>query len=147
MPKLRQIACSIEWGNTKTAFTEHGTTYGDGIVETYVTIPDQPQPFAISVTSRGFIAEGLAIFVFIDGKYHCNRNRVGLKPYKKGQARDETEINLRLRQKEDLIGTSQYKEHGMYLGRPWRFDKHNLGERHSIFLMIAYSHLRSPDSR
>jgi hypothetical protein len=121
MPILKQLRCELEWANTKTPFPEHNTTYGDGLVETYILIPDKPQPFAIHLTSSKYITEGLAMLVFMDGDYQCNRNRLNLQPSKPGAPRNMTEIDLRVRQKEKPLGG------GTYLGREWRFDKHNIG--------------------
>ena len=122
MPTLRQLRCEVEWGNTQTPFPEYGTTYGDGIVETYIPIPDHPQPFAIRLRSTKYIAEGLAMLIFMDGDYQCNRNRLGLQRPSPGVPQNMTEIDLRVRQRERALGN------GNYLGRGWRFDKHNIGE-------------------
>jgi hypothetical protein len=122
MPTLKQLRCEIEWGNTKTPFPEYATTYGDGVVETYIAIPEHPQSFAVHLTSKHYIAEGLAMLIFMDGDYHCNRNRLNLKPPQPGLLRHMTEIDLRVRQKEKPLGD------GTYLGRGWRFDKHNIRE-------------------
>ena len=122
MPTLRQLICQIEWADTAAAFQEYGTVYGDGLVETYIAVPNIPQPFTISVMSRGYIAEGLAVLIYIDGEYQCNRNRLGLKPPRRGQSRDESEIVFRLRQKEKAIGD------GTFIGRDWRFDSHNMSK-------------------
>lgn len=122
MPPLKQLKCEIEWGNTKVPFPEYGTTYGDGIVETYIAIPDHPQPFALHLTSKSYIAEGLAMMVFVDGDYQCNRNRLDLKRPKPGMSQKLTEVEFRLRQKEKPFGD------GSYLGRGWRFDRHNIGQ-------------------
>jgi hypothetical protein len=122
MPTLKQLRCEIEWGTTGNAFPEYGTTYGDGVVETYIAIPEHPQPFAVRLRSRSYIAEGLAMLVFMDGDYQCNRNRLGLKLSKHGLHPRMTEIDIRVRQREKALGG------GSYLGREWRFDKHNIGE-------------------
>ena len=121
MPTLKQLTCEIEWGNQKTPFPEYGTTYGDGVVETYIAIPDHAQPFAVHLTSKGYVAEGLAMMVFMDGEYQCNRNRLSLKPPEPEVSPRMTNIELRVRQKEKPLGR------GTYLGRGWRFDKHNVG--------------------
>ena len=121
MPTLRQLSCSIEWGNTGVPFTEYGTRYGDRVVETWIAVPDKPQPFAIHIKSKGFIADGLAVIVFIDGQYHCNRNRTNLRPCKGNTRSQATEIDFIMRQKEKSIGD------GSYLGRDWRFDSANIG--------------------
>ena len=122
MPTLRQLKCEIEWGNTGQPFAEYGTTYGDGVVETYIAIPELPQSFAARLRSRGYIAEGLAMLVFMDGDYQCNRNRLNLKHPKPELPPLMTEIDIRVRQREKALGG------GSYLGREWRFDKHNIGE-------------------
>ena len=119
MPSLRQLDCQIEWGNTSNPFEEYGTAYGDGVVETYIVIPTSPQTFSIRITSRGYISEGLAVLVFMDGEYQCNRNRLRLKPRKNGLPKSATEIDFRLRQKEKPVGD------GSFIGREWRFDTHN----------------------
>ena len=121
MPRLRQITCQVEWPEPGLKFEEYGTVYGDGLVETFIAVPDRPQPFSIHLTSKGYIAEGLAMLVYMDGEYQCNRNRLHLKPPKKGQARDQTNVDFRLRQKEKTIGG------GSFIGRDWRFDSHNIG--------------------
>ena len=100
---------------------EYGTRYGDRVVESWIAIPDKPQPFAIHIKSKGFIAEGLAVLVFADGQYHCNRNRTNLKPGKGKSRSQATEIDFIMRQKEKLIGD------GRYIGRDWRFDSANIG--------------------
>ncbi|ERF68597.1 hypothetical protein EPUS_04695 [Endocarpon pusillum Z07020] len=120
MPTLRQLRCEVEWGNTQTPFPEYGTTYGDGVVETYIAIPEHPQPFAVRLRSRKYIAEGLAMLIFMDGDYQCNRNRLGLQRPNPGVPQNMTEIDLRVRQRERALG------YGHYLGREWRFDKHNI---------------------
>lgn len=127
MPKLRNLTCSIKWADTGTAFQEYGTCYGDGVVETYIVVPDRPQPFTIHVTSQRFIHEGLAVLVFVDGHYQTNRIRVNLVPAKKGVPRERSELDLTIRQKEKPLGD------GMYMGRAWRFDDHNIGMTTSQF--------------
>ena len=122
MPSLRQLECQIEWANTGTAFEECGTAYGDGVVETYIVIPSSPQTFSIRVTSKGYIYDGLAVLVFMDGEYQCNRNRLNLKPRKKGLPKSVTEIDFRVRQKEKPVGD------GSFIGREWRFDTHNASQ-------------------
>lgn len=108
--------------------------YGDGVVESFICVPSNaPKNFAIHLRSKGFIYEGLAVVVYVDGQYHLNRNRVNLVPPEslfKGQANEaksgsaptkRTEVEFLLRQKEKSHGD------GLYMGRSWRFDDHNLG--------------------
>ena len=131
MPSLKQLSCTIQWADTGAPFPEYATVYGDGVVETYIVVPSAPQPFSIRLTSKGYISEGLAIVVFIDGNYHCNRNRLSLLPHKKGMALNHTEIDIVLRQKEKSMGE------GVYMGREWRFDKHNIGAK-TLVLKTLY---------
>jgi hypothetical protein len=121
MPKLKNLSCQVQWAKTGVPFTEHALVYGDGVAECYITVPKHPQPFRIQLKSTAFIHEGLAAFVYIDGKYQSNRNRVNLLAPKKGRPSDRTEINFILRQKEQPLGDE------LYLGREWRFDDHNIG--------------------
>lgn len=122
MPSLGELECQIEEANTGHPFEEHGTLYGDGVVETYIVIPTSPQNFSVRLRSKGYISEGLAALVFMDGEYQCNRNRLNLKPPKRGFPRSATEINFRMRQKEKPVGD------GSFIGRDWRFDTHNQSE-------------------
>lgn len=120
MPTLKDLVCHVQWADTNSAFPEYGTIYGDGLVETFIAIPNHPQAFTVRLTSRKFIFEGLAMIVFIDGNYQCNRNRVNLQPPKKGLPRNRTEIDFTVRQKEKPLGD------GTYMGRDWRFDDYNV---------------------
>ncbi|KAK5944320.1 hypothetical protein PMZ80_003601 [Knufia obscura] len=120
MPQLKQLSCCIQWSDTNAPFHEYGTVYGDGVVETFIIVPNKPQCFCIRLTSRGFISEGLSMIVFIDGNYQCNRTRVNLCPPKEGIPANRTEIDFLLRQKEKAHGD------GIYMGREWRFDNHNV---------------------
>lgn len=129
MPPLRQLICQVEWPGTGLKFEEYGVVYGDGIVESYIAVPDKPQPFTLHLWSKAYIAEGLAMLVYIDGEYQCNRNRLNLRSEKKGQSKDQTIVNFRLRQKEKTIGD------GTFIGRDWRFDCHNTGT------VIFHSHV------
>ncbi|KAK7542823.1 uncharacterized protein J3D65DRAFT_230369 [Phyllosticta citribraziliensis] len=123
MPKLKQIECSIALPPYHKLLDEIRPGYTDGCVETFVAIPDEPSAFNIHVTSEGFIAPGLAVFVFIDGVYQCMRFRADLieehPPYTR---REDTEIDFLFRQKEEKIQGERF------LGREWRFDKLNIGE-------------------
>lgn len=123
MPQLKQLSCCLQWADTGAPFQEHGTVYGDGVVESFIIVPNKPQGFSIRLTSRGFICEGLVMIVFIDGNYQCNRTRVNLLPPANDRPVKRTEIDFLLRQKEKSQGD------GIYLGREWRFDNHNIGER------------------
>lgn len=137
MPQLKQLSCCIQWSDTNAPFQEHGTVYGDGVVETFIVVPNKPQGFCVRLTSRGFISEGLSMVVFIDGNYQCNRTRVNLRPPKKNLSADRTEVDFLLRQKEKAYGD------GIYMGREWRFDNHNIGENASWQYEIPQAHKSS----
>lgn len=140
MPSLKQLTCTIQWGPTNIPFTEYGKMYGDGVVESFICVPSNtPQSFAVHLCSKGFIYDGLAMVVFIDGQYHVNRNRTNLIPPESlpnDRARDadsaaairrRTEVEFLVRQKEKSHGD------GLYMGRSWRFDNHNIGESGVVF--------------
>nr|POF26100.1 hypothetical protein CFP56_22248 [Quercus suber] len=114
MPVLKQIWCSVILSNG-TPLTEYATKYKDGIVETYIAVPDTPQSFFVRVTSEGFLAEGLGAFIYIDGKYQANRNRVDLKHPAYGVPSSSYEIDFRFRQKEEMNGPESF------VGRAWTF--------------------------
>ncbi|EFE34654.1 uncharacterized protein ARB_06417 [Trichophyton benhamiae CBS 112371] len=75
MPTLKQLTCHIEWANCSIPFKEYGVTYRDGSVECLIPVQPASTPFSIRLTSSGYIAPGLAMFVYMDGVYQCNRNR------------------------------------------------------------------------
>ncbi|EXJ77090.1 hypothetical protein A1O3_10248 [Capronia epimyces CBS 606.96] len=120
MPALKDLVCQVLWAETGSSFPEYGTQYGDGILETYIAVPDHPQAFCIRLASRKFIYEGLAMVVFIDGEYQCNRNRVNLQPWKKDTSPSKSVVEFVVRQKEKPMGD------GTYMGREWRFDDYNI---------------------
>lgn len=61
------------------------------------------------------------MLVFIDGVYQCNRNRKGLITPDGTLTPDFYEVDFRVRQKEERVGT------GKFIGRPWRFESLNIG--------------------
>jgi len=98
MPALKQLTCHVE-GPGNIALPEYETEYRDGLVESWI-IPTPPEvPFTIHLSSKGYIAPGLAMFVYMDGVYQCNRNRTGLV-YSSKSLHDK-EIDFRVRQKEE----------------------------------------------
>lgn len=131
MPQLKQLSCCIQWADTNAAFQEYGTVYGDGVVETFIVVPNKPQGFCVRLKSRGFIYSGLAMIVFMDGNYQCNRSRVNLLPPKKDQPMNRTEVDFLLRQREKSQGD------GVYMGREWRFDDHNIGNVFCIECVVV----------
>ncbi|KAL1960740.1 hypothetical protein VTO42DRAFT_6570 [Malbranchea cinnamomea] len=153
MPTLKQLTCHVEHGYSTVPLKEYGTAYSDGCVETYIAIPSNPAniptPFSIHLTSDGYIAPGLAMFVFIDGVYQCNRHRDDLvwdvkkeKEFKekekeiivrgkgkKVKEKDKERERERRKQKRarDIDFVVRQKEErskdGTWVGRPWRFEE------------------------
>lgn len=131
MPSLKDLSCSIELGQSQQKLQEHGKEYGDGHVETFVAVPTEATPFAVRLTSSAYIAEGLAMYVFIDGIYQCNRNRQGLKNLRNsGKPLDsQTLVDFTVRQKEHKL------KNGDIIAREWKFEKLNISKifEHSHF--------------
>ncbi|RMZ03216.1 hypothetical protein D0860_06907 [Hortaea werneckii] len=119
MPKLKQLVCSIELGQSRTPLQEYGARYSDGAVESFVAVPDTKIPFCIRLKSEGYIAPGLAAFVFMDGQYQCNRNKLQLRMPDDGVPESEYEIDFCLRQKEEKTAN------GTFVGRQWSFAELN----------------------
>ncbi|OJD14495.1 hypothetical protein ACJ73_09077 [Blastomyces percursus] len=122
MPILKQLFCQIEWAGSNVPFKEYGITYGDGFVECYIANPNSSTPFSINLRSSGYIAPGLAMFVFIDGVYQCNRNRDDLRPMSGSPEtiRKFRDVSFRVRQREEQLPD------GSWIGRPWRFERFQL---------------------
>ena len=121
MPKLKHLFCSIEHADSNIPFREYGTSYGDGFVQTYIVAPPTPVPFTLYLSSTGYIAPGLAMFVFMDGVYQCNRNIDGLVPPREATDMRQTKVEFRLRQKEHMVNNDTW------IGREWRFEEFNIG--------------------
>ncbi|KAK0271925.1 hypothetical protein LTR35_009373 [Friedmanniomyces endolithicus] len=119
MPTLKQINCSIELGSSNAKLKEYGARYSDGAVETFIAVPDTKMPFYIHLETKGYIAPGLAAFVFMDGQYQCNRNRLGLKLPVAGVDSSQYEIDFYMRQKEEKGAD------GRFVGREWTFAQLN----------------------
>lgn len=132
MPTLKQLTCHIEWANCSIPFKEYGVTYRDGSVECFIPVQPASTPFSIRVTSSGYIAPGLAMFVYMDGVYQCNRNRVDLI-MKKGSCKAKTktkDVNFCVRQKEERLAD------GSWIGRPWRFEPLQRGKQYLIICFL-----------
>lgn len=125
MPTLKQLTCTIKWANSQAALKEYNTAYSDGFVQTYVAIPPVSTNFIVHLKSNGYIAPGLAMFVYMDGEYQCNRNRRNLKLPDGKMSPKYTEVDFRVRQKEDKLAD------GSYIGKEWRFEKLNIGNSSS----------------
>ena len=115
MPKLKQITCSIELGQSRTKLREYGARYSDGAVETFIAVPETHVPFCVRVQSDGYIAPGLAVFVFMDGQYQCNRNKLKLSIPTDNMPKNQYEVDFCLRQKEEKTAS------GTFVGRDWSF--------------------------
>lgn len=136
MPTLKQLTCNVEWELSQTPLQEFQTTYSDGYVETYLAVPELPTPFSIHLQSNGYIAPGLSIFVYIDGVYQCNRNRQNLKIPDENTTKKQTEVNFRVRQRE------QMSENGTFYGKPWKFERVNirtLTTSQPVILLMPFS--------
>lgn len=122
MPTLKNLACCVEWSGSNLPLEEYQTTFADGYVETYVAVPSAPSPFSIHLRSDGYIAPGLAMFVFMDGVYQCNRNRHNLVEPGANTKRRQTEVDFRVRQKEERLWDGKFR------GKQWAFEKVNIGK-------------------
>lgn len=123
MPKLKQLICSVELFPSTTKLKEYGTKYTDGSVETFIAVPRDPTRFAITLTQDGYIAPGIAMFVFMDGVYQCNRNRRDLKLPGDGVPLNQTQVDFRVHQKEDVM-----KDTGKFVARDWTFEELDTGK-------------------
>ncbi|KAF2146531.1 uncharacterized protein K452DRAFT_67012 [Aplosporella prunicola CBS 121167] len=119
MPTLKQITCHIELSPSNASLREYDCTYDDGFVDALVAIPDEPAAFCVHLKSSGYIAPGLAMFVFKDGVYQCNRNKIGLRIPTADTPAYLTDVEFRVRQKEDRQGGQRF------IGRDWCFEKLN----------------------
>ncbi|KAL8790833.1 MAG: hypothetical protein Q9213_000457 [Squamulea squamosa] len=117
MPTLKQLTCTVEWSASGPSIPlqEYGTTYFDGLVETWIAIPPISTPFSIRLLSQGYIAPGLSMFVYIDGEYQCNRGRNNLKIPTSTSQKHHTNVDFVVRQKEESLSD------GNFLGRQWIF--------------------------
>lgn len=133
MPLLKDLNCSIELAGSQEQLQEYDTSYGDGFVETFIAVPSKPRPFTVHLRSSEYIAPGLAMYVFIDGIYQCNRNRQNLMPRNPHDARSL--VDFRVRQKEEK------QADGSMIAREWMFEKLNIGQY--IRLPIGLSLVRN----
>ncbi|KAK5105811.1 hypothetical protein LTR62_002134 [Meristemomyces frigidus] len=117
MPTLNHIKCSVELVANKVQLKEYGTKYSDRAVETFIAVPQSDLPFVVRLQSEGYIAPGLSAFVFIDGEYHSNRNKLNLKLPNEAIDPCESVVDFTFRQKEDKDSD------GNFIGRPWTFAK------------------------
>ncbi|KAF4536547.1 Zinc finger zz-type protein [Lasiodiplodia theobromae] len=116
MPTLKQLTCTLEKEPSRTPLTEYSTSYSDGFVETYVAVPDERTGFGIHLHSHGYIAPGLAMFVYIDGVYQCNRHRNSLLAPDGTVTPEFYEVDFHVFQQEEKVSK------GKFLGRAWSFN-------------------------
>lgn len=114
--------------------------YGDGYVQTFIAVPSVSTSFSVHLKSEGYIAReplcnglysilhiltiataGLAMFVYMDGEYQCNRNRHNLKIPNETTTSRQTEIDFRVRQKEEI------QPDGTFTGSQWKFRELDIG--------------------
>ncbi|KAL8952960.1 MAG: hypothetical protein Q9222_001179 [Ikaeria aurantiellina] len=117
MPTLKQLTCCVEWSASGPSLPlqEYGTTYFDGLVETYIQVPPIATPFSIRLKSDGYIAPGLSMFVYIDGEYQCNRGRNNLRIPTGVTQKHHTNVDFVVRQKEESVSS------GGFVGAQWTF--------------------------
>ncbi|KAF1932341.1 uncharacterized protein M421DRAFT_289725 [Didymella exigua CBS 183.55] len=115
MPLLKDLSCSIELSDDQEVLQELGTVYGDAFVETFVPVPKKQQTFTVHLSGRNFIAPGIAMYVFIDGVYQCNRNRQNMKLRRPLDRRSL--VDFKVRQKEER------QKDGSMIAREWTFEK------------------------
>ena len=102
MPTLKHLTCNIEWAGSESTLEEYEVKYSDGYVECHVAVPSQPAPFLIHLKQDRYISPGIAMFVYIDGEYQCNRNRVNLRVPEQSSRRQQCEVDFKVRQKEEV---------------------------------------------
>ena len=126
MPRLKDITCEVQYADADSPFKEYMTQYRDAYVQTFIAVPENPLPFVIRLKSHSFIASGLAMFVYIDGNYHCNRNRTNLRQVKPGEDTRKERIDFLVRQKE----SKNHEDDESFVGRQWQFNPCNISEIH-----------------
>lgn len=141
MPSLKQVNCSVELGPNNTKLKEYGARYSDGSVECFIAVPETRLPFTIHMTTRGYIASGLAMFVFVDGQYQCNRNKRCPTLPGVSQATEDYKIEFRVRQKEEKTPD------GKFIGREWSFTELNVGSSNDYVLKKKRQQLTSRQQR
>ena len=129
MPTLKQITASLELGPNGAKLKEYGHRYTDGGVEAFIAVPETDLPFHIHVTSSGYIAPGLAAYVYMDGEYQCNRNRQRLQIPAPGMASKEFEVDFNMRQKEEKSAD------GLFVAREWTFSRLKTGKLSATWLL------------
>jgi hypothetical protein len=122
MPTLNKLTCTILLPPTDTPLPEYRRKYLDSSVSVYVPVPEIPilqaaPAFNIQLRSEDeWIAPGLAMFVYIDGYYQCNRS-------KRTPLSGSSALELRVRQKEEKLAGGG----GGFVGREWRWVQLDVG--------------------
>lgn len=140
MPTLKQVTCSLELGPNNTKIKEYCHRYTDGGVEAFIAVPEADIPFKIHVASHGYIAYGLAAFVYMDGQYQCNRNKQHLAVPREGMNPDRYEVDFKFLQREEKKGG------GTYIAREWTFAQLKTGKQEvvGIWLVVEADVLETP---
>jgi hypothetical protein len=120
MVTLNNLECSIYIEDSSIKLTEYNQRYADGAVKLYVAAPAIDAAFRIRIIANGYVAQGVAAFVYIDGRYQCNRNCMT-------PVTGDGKIELNLRQKEEK--TAQ----GHFIGRDWRFTSLGKGKTKQLY--------------
>jgi hypothetical protein len=122
MPTLNKLTCTILLPPTDTPLPEYRRKYLDSSVSVYVPVPEIPilqaaPTFNIQLRSEDeWLAPGLAMFVYIDGYYQCNRS-------KRTPLTGSSALELRVRQKEEKLAGGS----GGFVGREWRWVQLDVG--------------------
>ncbi|KAI9888252.1 MAG: hypothetical protein M1814_000801 [Vezdaea aestivalis] len=72
MVKVQNIDCSIADRASKQCLGEYGVSSNDRSTQAYIAMPASKTGLTVHVRSEEFKAWGLAVFVFIDGRYQTN---------------------------------------------------------------------------
>lgn len=67
MPTLKQLTCNVEWAGSRLPLREYHVIYADGYVGAFIPVPSTPTPFSVHLRSHGYIAPGMAMFVYASG--------------------------------------------------------------------------------
>ena len=146
MPRLRNLVCHVEWSDDFIPIQEYQTKYQDYCVETFIPVPSTSAPIAVHLQSKGYIAPGLSMFVYIDGVYQCNRNRQELVLSGPHVTKRQTEVDFRVRQKEEQTSDEVFE------GHQWKFEMTETGEladierkaRLSDIMLLLLGHVEAP---
>jgi len=127
MPTCNKVSCAILLPPTDTPLPEYHRRYLDSSVSVYVPVPDVPilhaaPSFNIQLWTDGYIAPGLAMFVYIDGRYQCNRSK-RMPPPGSATGNGGSGVEMRVRQKVVKVAGGG----GDFVGREWRWVELDVG--------------------